>query len=75
MSRALVIGAGPAGHLPPYAWGAHASPLIRLLREGHHDVRLSPEEMDRLITWVDLNGPYYPTTHTAYPHNLSLIHI
>ena len=56
------IGAGPAGHLPAYSWGAHGSRLIEHLRKGHQKVKLSREDLDRLITWVDLNGPYYPTT-------------
>jgi len=56
------IGAGPAGHLPPYSWGSHASRLITHLRKGHQKVRLGDEDLTRLITWVDLNGPYYPTT-------------
>ena len=56
------IGAGPAGHLTPYSWGSHASKLIGHLRKGHQKVKLNAEEFDRLITWVDLNGPYYPTT-------------
>ena len=63
------VGAGPAGHLPAYSWGAHRSKLIAHLRKGHKDVKLDPEGLDRLITWADLNGPYYPTTYTAYPHN------
>ncbi|MHC4198702.1 MAG: HzsA-related protein [Planctomycetota bacterium] len=56
------IGAGPAGHLPAYSWGSHTSRLITHLRKGHQKLELSREEWDRLITWVDLNGPYYPTT-------------
>jgi hypothetical protein len=63
------IGAGPAGHLPPRSWGSSASPLIRQLREGHQNVKLDAESMNRLITWTDLNGPYYPTTYCAYPDN------
>jgi hypothetical protein len=63
------IGAGPAGHLPAYSWGSHGSRLIMHLRKGHEDVKLDAEGLDRLITWVDLNGPYYPTTYCAYPHN------
>jgi len=63
------IGAGPAGHLPAYSWGSHASRLIKHLRKGHKDLKLDSESIDRLITWVDLNGPYYPTTYCAYPHN------
>ena len=56
------IGAGPAGHLPPYSWGAHGSKLIAHLRKGHQKLKLGREDLDRLVTWVDLNGPYYPTT-------------
>jgi len=56
------IGAGPAGHLPAYSWGAHGSKLIEHLRKGHEKVKLTGEDFDRLVTWVDLNGPYYPTT-------------
>ncbi len=56
------IGAGPAGHLPAYSWGSHTSKLIAHLKKGHEKVKLSSEDMDRLVTWVDLNGPYYPTT-------------
>ena len=63
------IGAGPAGHPPAYSWGPPASRLIRHLQKGHKDVELDRQSLDRLITWVDLNGPYYPTTYTAYPHN------
>jgi hypothetical protein len=33
--------------------------------------RLSPEELDRLITWVDLNAPYYPSYLCAFPDNLA----
>jgi hypothetical protein len=63
------IGAGPAGHLPARSWGSNTSPLIRHLRKGHKKVRLDPESMNRLITWIDLNGPYYPTSCCAYPDN------
>jgi len=59
------IGAGPAGHLPARSWGSHTSPLIALLKKGHYDVKLDPESWDRLITWIDLNAPYYPTGYSA----------
>lgn len=64
------VGGGPAEIQPAYSWGSHASKLIRVLRKGHGDVKLSAEELDRLITWVDLNGPYYPRYECAYPQNL-----
>ena len=50
---------GPPEILPPYAWGSHRSRLVSILREGHYDVKLSTEDMDRVVTWIDLNAPYY----------------
>lgn len=65
------IGAGPAETQPAYGWGSHQSRLVRTLREGHEDVALSPEEMERIITWIDVNAPYYATYASAYPGNLA----
>ena len=65
------VGAGPAEIQQAYAWGSHPSKLVQVLRAGHHDVKLSPEELDRIITWVDLNAPYYPTYNCAYPESVS----
>lgn len=45
--------------LPPRALGSHASKFIANARGPHHDVKLSQEELLRLITWADANGPYY----------------
>ncbi|MBD3177636.1 MAG: hypothetical protein GF320_20890, partial [Armatimonadia bacterium] len=64
------IGAGPAETQPAYSWGSHASPLLQVLDEGHHGVELPEADMRRLQTWIDLNGPYYPTYASAYPDNL-----
>jgi hypothetical protein len=64
------VGAGPAEIQQAYSWGSHPSKLIKTLRAGHSDVKLSAEEMDRLITWVDINAPYYPFYESAYPQNL-----
>jgi hypothetical protein len=65
------IGAGPAGIQAAYSWGSHTSKLVQVLRAGHQDVKLSPEEMDRIVTWVDLNGPYYATYNCAHPQSIS----
>lgn len=65
------VGAGPAEVQSAYAWGSHPSKLIQILRAGHHDVQLSSEEWERLITWIDLNAPYYPTYNCAYPQSVS----
>ena len=62
-------GAQDVPHLiPPRSTGAIASPLIELLENGLHDVRLAPQEMDRLITWIDLNTNYYATYALTRPH-------
>ena len=46
-------------HLPaPAEFGADTSPLVQLLKKGHHGVRLTREEWERLYTWIDFNIPY-----------------
>ncbi len=37
----------------------------------HEDIQLSQEEFDRVMTWLDLNGVYYPTYACAYPNSLT----
>jgi hypothetical protein len=64
-----VPGAGPAQILPPLSWGSHASRLVQVLRKGHKNVRLSKEDFDRIVTWIDVNAPYYPIYASAYPRN------
>ena len=61
------VGAGPAQIQPAYSWGAHASKLSRSLLEPHHDVELDAESIDRVITWMDINAPYYGEYDSAYP--------
>ena len=63
------VGTGPLPVVPPYSWGSHRSRLVDLLRAGHEGVKLSPEELDRIITWIDLNAPYYPFYEDYYTGN------
>jgi formylglycine-generating enzyme required for sulfatase activity len=42
----------------PMEWHVSTSPLIRMLRKGHHGVELDDEAWQRLITWIDLNTPH-----------------
>jgi len=65
-----VVGAGPAEVQPPLSWGSHVSPLVDAITSEHCGVRLSDEEFARVVTWIDLNAPYYPTYASAYPDNL-----
>jgi hypothetical protein len=41
--------------------GAIGSGLIRLLRKKHADIELTPEELRRIGTWIDLNAVFYGT--------------
>ena len=53
---------GPPEVLPPFAWGSHHSKLVEVIGRGqHYGVKLDPESFDRLVTWIDLNAPYYGT--------------
>ncbi|MBM3474889.1 MAG: hypothetical protein FJX75_16630 [Armatimonadetes bacterium] len=43
----------------PGQFGARASRLTALLREGHEGVKLPPEDLERISLWIDLNVPFY----------------
>jgi hypothetical protein len=43
----------------PGAFGARASKLYALLQKGHHDVKLSDDEMSRVVTWLDSVCQFY----------------
>ncbi|MBI2301595.1 MAG: hypothetical protein HYU66_22055 [Armatimonadetes bacterium] len=66
-----VVGAGPAETQPAYAWGSTTSRLTKVLEADHHGVRVDPESYERVVTWIDLNAPYYPSYATAHPGNLA----
>ena len=44
--------------LPPYHAGAHKSRLLKMLKAGHNDVKITQEELDKLACWMDLLIPY-----------------
>jgi hypothetical protein len=60
---------GPPEVLPPYAWGACRSRLVDILRNGHKGVKLPPEALDRIVTWLDLNASYYGSYACNFPNN------
>ena len=64
---------GPEGdyHMyPPAEYDADTSPLIQMLKKGHHGVKPDREAYERLYTWIDLNVPYYGTwgEYRPIPH-------
>ncbi len=78
------VGAGPSTKLKPYSWGSTKSRLVEILEIGHPrpeidakrkelgiyiDRKTNPEAFDRVVTWIDINTPYYPTYATSFPNN------
>jgi hypothetical protein len=78
------IGAGPHVKLKPYTWGSTQSRIADVLLNGHSNPEIdakrkelgvyinrqtNPEAIDRVLTWIDLNAPYYPTYLTSFPNN------
>ncbi|MHB8973600.1 MAG: HzsA-related protein [Pirellulaceae bacterium] len=57
---------GPPEVLPAYAWGSHRSRLVEVLRAKHYDVQLDRESFDRIVTWIDMNAPYYGSYYSVY---------
>jgi len=44
--------------LPPLEYHVSTSPLVQMLKKGHHGVKLDREAWDRLYAWIDLNAPF-----------------
>lgn len=45
--------------LNPYEYHASVSPLVKLLKTGHHGVELTDKEWRTLYNWIDFNAPYH----------------
>ncbi|RKY08498.1 MAG: hypothetical protein DRP66_04425, partial [Planctomycetota bacterium] len=65
------IGAGPYKTQQAYSWGSHASKLVDQILKGHGKLKPQTEDFDRIVTWIDINAPFYGRYDSAYPHNLS----
>jgi len=56
--------------LPPNTTGAARSRLIAMLDEGtHYGVKLAPQELNRLVVWIDLAVPYCGDYTEAMPED------
>jgi hypothetical protein len=57
----------------PKAWGSPRSKLADILIGGHPDTNGAPRltmtstDIRRVLTWIDLNVPYYGTSETSHP--------
>ena len=43
----------------PGQFGARASKLFNMLEKGHHDLKLSPEDLHRITLWLDTSSMFY----------------
>ena len=51
---------GPEADMPvlqPYEYHANTSELVRMLKKGHYNVRLTDAEWRTLYNWIDYNAP------------------
>ncbi len=62
------IGFGPSGVFPALKTGSQVSKLTKMLEEGHHDVKLSKDDFERVYAWIDANVPYYSTWDMTRPY-------
>ncbi len=47
--------------LSPMDYHFSTTDLGRMLREGHHGVKLDRESFERIVTWADINAPFHGT--------------
>ncbi len=52
--------------LVPGFYHADTSELVQLLQKGHYGVNLDRDAWDRLVTWIDLNGPCHGTWRDVF---------
>ena len=45
--------------LPVMDYHASTSPLVQMLRKGHHGVKMAPEDCLKIYEWIDLNCPFH----------------
>jgi len=57
----------PPGRTPvrttPGKFGAQASKLYKMLKKGHNKLKLPPEDMRRIIVWLDCNSNFFGAYH------------
>ena len=64
---AFAFSGRPPGRTPtrtvPGQFGARGSKLYAHLQKGHHDLKLTPEELHRITLWLDANSLFYGAYH------------
>jgi len=57
----------PQGNYEPYSYGSVASPIMKKLDGGHHDVKVSKLERDTIRLWIETSA-CYPGTYASLGH-------
>ena len=64
---AFAFSGRPPGRTPtrtvPGQFGALGSKLYAQIKKGHHDLKLTPEELHRITLWLDANSLFYGAYH------------
>lgn len=55
------------GNHKPYEFGSGASPLMRKINGGHHGVRVTQEEYDRVRLWIETSA-IFTGTYAVFNH-------
>ncbi len=63
------IGAAGNAVVQANTWGAKHSKVVEKIEAKHNGVKLSKDEFDTLVAWIDLNAPYYPIDDTHFGNN------
>lgn len=72
VKRAVKLVGGGSAHIQePKSWGSHASKLTKIIDSNHSGVKLTTAEKQKIYTWLDLNGVYYPVYEAYYEENLA----
>jgi hypothetical protein len=61
--------------LSPMDYHFSTTDLGRMLRTGHHGVKLDRESFERIVTWADLNAPFHGTWSEIIGRNKVLPHL
>ena len=50
---------GGMHQLPPMEFHADSTELIKMLKKGHHNVKMKPEDLAKISEWIDMNAPFH----------------
>ncbi len=61
--------------LNPMEYHAGTSPLVQILQRGHHGVKLTKEEWEKINAWIDMNVPFWGSWTDAHENWANVMHM